>query len=71
MPGYGSYPGHAAAKGSEMAIYFALTDASTKDFGTGIASFKKTNGGKWSFKKYYYESEFKGGNHGIEECLQR
>lgn len=71
VPGYGSYPGHGAAKGTDMAIYFANTDSATKDFGTGIASFKKTKNGKWSFRKFYYEPEFKGGNHGIEECVQQ
>ena len=71
VPGYGSYPGHAASRGTEMAIHFALTDPSTQDYGTGIASFKKGAGGKWSFTKFYYEPAFKGGNHGSESCRQR
>lgn len=71
VPGYGSYPGQAAAQGTSMAIHFALTDPSTKDYGTGIASFKKNKAGKWTFNKYYYEPEFKGGNFGTEACTQR
>jgi len=71
VPGYGAYPGHAAAEGTKAAIYFANTDPATKDFGTGIASFKKNSKGKWSFKKYYYEPEFKGGNYGFEVCTQQ
>lgn len=71
VPGYGSYPGHAASDGTHAAIYFAHTDASTKDYGTGIASFKKNKQGKWTFKKYYYEPEFKGGNFGFESCTQK
>lgn len=71
VPGYGAYPGHAAARDNTMAIYFALTDASTKDYGTGIARFSKAKSGKWQFRKYYYEPEFKGGNHGMETCVQR
>lgn len=71
VPGYGAYPGHAAAQGATAAIYFANTDPSTKDFGTGIAAFKKNGKGKWQFKKYYYEPEFKGGNHGFEQCTQK
>lgn len=71
VPGYGAYPGHAAARGKDMAVYFANTDQGSKDFGTGIASFVKTRSGKWSFSKYYYEPEFKGGNFGIEHCVQR
>jgi hypothetical protein len=71
VPGYGTYPGHAAAKGNMVAIYFALTDPSTKDYGTGIAAFSKSRQGKWQFEKYYYEPEFKGGNWGTELCIQR
>jgi len=71
VPGFGSYPGQAAANGKQMAIHFALTDQSTKDYGTGIASFKKNKRGKWSFSKFYYEPEFKNGNYGTEDCVQR
>ena len=71
VPGYGTYPGHTAAKGTEMAIHFALTDPTTRDYGTGIASFRKSRNGRWTFQKYYYEPEFKGGNHGTEVCVQR
>ncbi len=71
VPDYGSYPGQAAAQGDAMGIYFALTAPKPKDFGTGIARFSKTSQGKWTFKKYYYEPEFKGGNYGTEICTQR
>ncbi len=71
VPGDGSYPGHAAGSGTILAIHFALTDPSTHDFGTGIARFTRTLKGKWRFDKYYYEPEFKGGNHGREHCEQR
>lgn len=70
VPGYGVYDGHAAAKGREMGIFFAHTNPTPKDYGTGIASFTRKNG-KWSFTKYYYEPEFKGGNFGSETCFQR
>ena len=71
VPGFGAYPGHAAALGNNMAIYFANTEPVTKDFGTGIASFTKNKTGKWAFKKFYYEPEFKGGNFGMELCTAR
>jgi hypothetical protein len=71
VPGYGTYPGHAATQGTTAAIYFANTDPGTKDFGTGIASFRKNNNGKWTFKKFYYEPEFKDGNYGFESCIQK
>lgn len=71
VPGYGTYLGEAAAEKDAMGIYFALTDPKPKDYGTGIARFTKNKDGKWTFKKYYYEAEFKGGNYGIEDCVQQ
>lgn len=69
VPNYGTYLGQAAAHGNNVAMHFALTNQSTKDYGTGIANFKKNKDGKWSFSKYYYEPEFKGGNYGTEACV--
>ena len=71
VPGYGAYPGEAAAQGMEMAIHFANTDPKTKDYGTGIARFSRNKASRWSFHKYYYEPEFKGGNFGTEDCVHR
>lgn len=68
VPGFGAYLGHAVSEGDKLAIHFALQDQSTQDYGTGIASIKKGKNGKWAFKKYYYEPEYKGGNTGTEEC---
>lgn len=70
VPGYGRYPGQAASNGSTMAIHFALTDQRTLDYGTGIAEFSRTRDGRWQFRKYYYEPEFKGGNFGFETCTE-
>jgi hypothetical protein len=70
VPGFGTYPGHAAATGMTAAIYFANTDPANKDFGTGIVTFKKAKSGKWQFSKYYYQPEYKGGNYGTETCTQ-
>jgi hypothetical protein len=71
VPDFGAYPGQAVAKGTQMAIHFANTDPKTQDFGTGFADFTKSKAGKWSFRKFYYEPEYKGGNHGTESCTQR
>jgi hypothetical protein len=60
-----------SAAGQRSANNFALTDQSTQDYGTGIASFSKNKAGKWSFSKYYYEPAFKGGNFGMERCTQQ
>lgn len=71
VPGYGAYLGQAAARGRQMAVHFALTDPSTQDYGTGIASFARNKAGQWTFRKYYYEPAFKGGNFGTESCVRR
>ena len=71
VPGFGSYPGYAAGDGNHLSMHFALTDQHTKDYGTGVATFKKSKQGKWSFHKFYFEPEFKGGNTGIEDCVQQ
>lgn len=71
VPGYGTYLGQAAGNGNHLAMHFALTDQSTKDYGTGVAVFKKNKRGRLSFHKFYYEPEFKGGNTGVEDCVKR
>jgi hypothetical protein len=71
VPEYGIYLGQAASENDVMGINFALTNPEPKDYGTGVARFTKTKDGKWAFKKYYYEKEFKGGNYGIEVCTQQ
>jgi hypothetical protein len=68
VPGFGTYLGHAVSEDDKLAIHFALKDQSTKDYGTGIATIRKGKNGKWAFKKFYYEPEYKGGNTGTEEC---
>jgi hypothetical protein len=72
VPGYGKYPGHAAGNGHKLAIYFAHVDAAkNQDFGIGIANFKRNSQDKWTFRKFYYQPKFKGGNHGLENCTQK
>ncbi len=71
VPGFGKYPGHMAANGLNAAIYFALENQSTHDFGTGIAQFTKNAKGQWQFHKFYYEPQFKGGNSGFEDCVKQ
>jgi hypothetical protein len=70
VPDFGTYLGQAVATGSHIAITFALTDPSTKDYGTGLGTVSVRKG-KASFQKFYYEAEFKGGNHGFERCVRR
>lgn len=71
VPGFGVYPGEAAAEGDRLAIHFALDQPGSQDHGTGIATMGRNAQGKLAFRKYYYEPEYKGGNYGIEECIQQ
>jgi hypothetical protein len=71
VPQYGTYLGEAAAIDMNIAMHFALTDPAPKDFGTGVAIMEKNKKGKWTFHKYYYEPEFKGGNYGFEDCVKK
>lgn len=71
VPGYGIYPGQAVSQGKQLALHFALTDPAPKDYGTGIATVFRDKQGRISFRKFYYEPEFKGGNNGMETCVMR
>lgn len=71
VPGFGAYLGHAVSEGDKLAVYFALQDQSTKDYGSGIATIRKNKEGRYAFRKFYYEPEYKGGNTGSEECVQQ
>lgn len=71
VPGYGTYLGQAVGEGERLAIHFALTDPGPRDYGTGIATLRRDAQGRLGFHKFYYEPEFKGGNHGVEDCVLR
>lgn len=70
VEGFGNYPGAAAADGDVLAITFANTDPSKKDYGTGIARVSTGVNGRPKFHKYYYQLEYEGSNHGIESCAR-
>lgn len=66
----GTCLGQAVGAGAQLVIHFAWTAPATHDFGTGLAQVFERHG-KPGFRKFYDEPEFKGGNHGTEECLRR
>jgi hypothetical protein len=77
VPGYGIYPGHAAAQGLNVAMHYAYNDGKSSiygtdshHFGTGISQFNRSKEGKWRFEKFYYEPEMNGANTGTETCVQ-
>jgi hypothetical protein len=70
VDGFGTYWGVLAASGDTAAITFANEDVSKKDYGTGIAKIEKTKDGKIKFEKFYYQPEYQGSNHGMENCVR-
>jgi len=71
VPGFGVYLGEAAAHGNHVAMHFALDQPNSQDHGMGIAAIKKNKEGKLTFRKFYYEPEYQGGNYGTEDCVRR
>lgn len=71
VPGFGTYRGEAAGEGDRLGIHFALDEPGTTDHGVGIATLRRDPEGRLGFRKYYYEREYKGGNHGIEDCVRK
>jgi len=70
VEGYGLYRGAAVGNGEMLAITFANEDPKTKDYGTGIAKVTVGKDGKPGFDKFYFEPDYKGGNHGTEHCIR-
>lgn len=71
VPDYGVYLGSVVSNGDMIAITFAHTDPKTHDYGTGLGEIKKDAQGNPGFSKFYYEPEFRGGDHGTEECSRQ
>lgn len=67
VPDYGTYTGEAVSLNKTLALRFALSKSSD-DHGLGIATVKTDHRGVVSFRKYYYEPDYKKGNWGMEEC---
>jgi len=70
VPGYGVYLGQAVSLQKHLAIHFALENPKSKDYGTGLAVVSRRKG-QTVFTKFYYEPDFKGGNHGFEDCVKQ
>jgi len=64
------YSGSATGNSANLAITFNNNDVSKKDFGTGIGKVVKNKSGKIQIEKFYYEPEYKGGDHGTEICVR-
>lgn len=71
VPDFGTYQGMAVTQGEKLAIYFSLPEQANGDYGVGIATIQRGVDGKVSFRKFYYEPAYKGGNTGSEDCVLR
>ena len=65
------YSGQAVADGNRLALSFQLTDSHNAEHSTGIATMKRNDEGRWSFRKLYYEPDDSGGNYGSEYCVMQ
>jgi len=65
------YAGQAAADGNRIAVSFNLTEAHGVEHSTGIATMKKNEVGRWTFKRLYYEGDDNGGIYGTETCVMK
>ena len=70
-PGYGEYKGHAVSQEKQMAMYFALTDEGSVDYGTALISIEVDHKGAVKLHKYYYQPAYEKGNFGVEDCVKR
>lgn len=66
----GKYSGMAVSSAKTMSMYFSHEDKSTRDNGVGIFTMSEMTKGKRKMDKFYYQSEYAGGNTGVEECSE-
>ena len=71
VPGDGDYLGQAVSDGSYLAATFASAKPGSKDYGLGLAPITQDAAGVKHFSKYYYEPEYRGGDHGTEDCTRQ
>ncbi len=65
------YTGQAAADGNRIALSFNLTESRGVEHSTGIATMKKNDQGRWTFKRLYYEGDDNAGIYGTETCVMK
>ena len=63
-----AYTGSIVSNGKQLAMDFANTDVSKKDFGVALATVTAGAKGKFKIEKVYYESQYMGGSNGVETC---
>lgn len=67
----GHYKGAALVRGRTLAMSFALDGTDATDRGVGLGTVSYTRAGQARLRKFYFEPEYKGGNHGFEDCTRR
>jgi len=71
VPGDGIYLGSVVANGDNFAITFTPTAPGSKDYGTGLGTVSSNTRGQIVLSKFYYEPEYRGGDHGTEDCVRQ
>lgn len=66
-----TYNGSVVSNGKQLALDFANTDLSKKDFGVALATLETVSKGKYKIRKFYYEPEYMSGGNGFEDCTMK
>lgn len=66
-----TYSGSVVSNGKQLAMDFANSDLSKKDYGVALGTVKNVGKGKFRIQKFYYEPEYSGGSNGFELCTSK
>lgn len=65
------YKGKAVANLNKVAFTLSMTELSSSEFSTGIATIQKNKAGKFSYTNHYYEIDSSIGTYGKETCVMQ
>jgi hypothetical protein len=63
------YRGKAVANLNKVAFTLSMTELSSSEFSTGIATIQKNKAGKYAYTNHYYEIDSNIGTYGKEYCV--
>ena len=66
-----SYIGSVVSNGKQLAMDFANTDLSKKDYGVALATVSSSAKNKFKIEKFYYQPAYSGGSNGFETCTMK
>jgi hypothetical protein len=64
-----AYKGKAVANLNKVAFTLSMTELSSSEFSTGVATILKNKAGKFAYTNHYYEIDSNVGTYGKEYCV--